>query len=253
MMFVRLRPPDDPHGGIGAARARTDQRHHRTSCATTDLRMNFSSSTPHELWLTVVDHVPPLIVRSRLLGLTSDRALLCTLPEGCDPELFTPGTTCKGRSIFEGETYQFETTIRQNLTSQPGILLDKPARIERHRSRSYPRLRVHISGTIRPLHEKEGILAVVPVIITNLCPTGCQLSVHTEAWPNVATPHVFLSCVLPGIAHRSKIPGSIEWIDPTPELRLGIQFSFSNEHDPAQQDLQRWFTSQQAQLIDTVI
>lgn len=213
----------------------------------------FSGSTPNTLWLTLIDHIPPLIIRSQLLGLTSDRALLCTLPPECDVGLFLPGTRCKARVIFEGETYQFETTIRQNSAQQSRILLHRPLHIEPHRSRGYPRLRVHIPGTLRPIHEKGEILAVLPVIVTNLCPTGCQLALEAETWPTIASLHVLLSCVLPGIAHRSKIPGTIEWIDAAPILRLGIQFHFPPVHEPARQDLHHWFTSQQAQLINTVI
>ncbi|RMH34643.1 MAG: hypothetical protein D6690_10340 [Nitrospirae bacterium] len=220
--------------------------------------MDHSSSAlpgcaPNTLWLTLVDHTPPLIIRSQLLGLTPDRALLCALPQECDLALFVPGTRCKLRALFEGETYQFETTIRQTIARQSHILLHEPAHIEPHHSRGYPRLRVHIPGILRPIREEGEILAVLPVMVTNLCPTGCQLTLQSETWPSISSLSVFLSCTLPGLAHRSKIPGTIEWIDAAPVLRLGIQFQFSPAHEPAWQDLHRWFTSQQAQLINTVI
>jgi hypothetical protein len=63
---------------------------------------------------------------------------------------------------------------------------------------------------------------------------------------------VILTCRLPGIDHMSTFHGRIEWIDPTPELNMGIQFQFASTTEMACRDLEQWFGSQQAKLINTV-
>ncbi|MGB0909780.1 MAG: PilZ domain-containing protein [Nitrospirales bacterium] len=191
------------------------------------------------------------MIRSQLLGLGPDHSLLCALPQEPIAANLTPGTFCKGRSLLDGETYQFETTIQEVLTSSQSLRLNPPDEIRREAARVYPRLPVDLSGTVRPMSDYSKVLAVLPVTISNLCPTGCQLTAPSEAWPTITTMQVILTCQLPEFSHNSKFHGKIEWIDPSSELYLGIQFRFQSEEDAARQDLLRWFTSQQARLINT--
>ncbi|HBP86971.1 MAG TPA: hypothetical protein DD706_04660, partial [Nitrospiraceae bacterium] len=107
---------------------------------------------------------------------------------------------------------------------------------------------VNMTGAVRPLSDKGRILAVLPVQLCNLSPTGCQFRIAPSAWPLVSSAHLHISCRLPGFDHFSKFSASIEWVDPTTELVIGTKFSFSSLQDPANRDVMRWFTSQQASL-----
>ena len=210
------------------------------------------ASSSNTLWLTFPAEPTSIIIRSQLLGLGPDHSLLCALPQNCDLPDLTEGTICKGRSLLDGETYQFETTVQEILASPYSLRLNPPDEIFHQAARVYPRLPVDLSGTVRPLSDHSKVLAVLPVSISNLCPTGCQLTAPPKAWPTVTSMQVLLTCQLPGSSHNSKFHGKIEWIDPTPELHIGLQFWFQSETDVARQDLLRWFTSQQAKIINTV-
>ncbi len=211
------------------------------------------SSSSNTLWLTFPGEPTSMILRSQLLGLGPDHSLLCVLPqEPILPDL-TLGMLCKGRSLLDGDTYQFETTVQEISAQTHTLRLYPPAEITREAARIYPRLPVDLSGTVRPLSDHSRVLAVLPVTISNLCPTGCQLSAPPKAWPTVSSVQVLLTCQLPESSHNSKLHGKIEWLDHSTELHLGIQFQFQSDDDVAKHDLLRWFTSQQAQLIDTVV
>ena len=213
----------------------------------------FLSSTANTLWLTIPTQPTSIIIRSQLLGLGSDHSLLCVLPQELNVPLLRPGTPCKGRSLLDGETYQFETTIQEAVPSTQTLRLYAPEEITREAARVYPRLTVDIAGTVRPLSDHSKVLAVLPVSISDLCPTGCQLTAHDNAWPTVTTVQILLTCQLPESSHNSKFHGKIEWIDPSNALHLGVQFRFASEANVARQDLLRWFTSQRAQIINTTV
>ncbi len=204
------------------------------------------------VWLTFSSDQARGILRCQLLGLGSDHSLICGLPEPHNWDQLKPGTTCRGHTLMEGDTYQFETTVKEIQGNLPALILNRPHKITRRAPRVHPRVPVEISGTIRPMSQEGWILAVLPGTLSNLCPTGCLLQVPEATWPNMATLNVVLSCRLPGLSHTSKFQGWIEWIDPTPDLHMGIQFQFSSPSDVASQDLHRWFHSQQAKLINTV-
>ncbi len=212
----------------------------------------FLSSTSNTLWLTIPTEPTSIIIRSQLLGLGPDHSLLCVLPQELNFPTLRPGTLCKGRSLLDGETYQFETTIQDVAPSTQTLRLHPPEEITREAERVYPRLTVNISGTVRPLSDHSKVLAVLPVSISDLCPSGCQLTAQANAWPTVSTVQVLLTCQLPESSHNSKFHGKIEWIDPSNALHLGIQFRFDSETNVARQDLLRWFTSQRAQIINTI-
>jgi hypothetical protein len=204
------------------------------------------------VWLTITESPSPIILRGQLLGLNPDHSMWCSLPGSFNPSELTPGLGCIGHTLIDGETYQFEATIGTLQLNPPTIHINCPYKITRRTARVYPRLPVTISGTIRPMGQDQHILAVLPTTIHNLCPTGCQLQVGEANWPQGATLNVLLSCQLPSISHASKFQGTIEWIDPTPELQMGIQFQFSSPSDVSHQDLIQWFQSHQAKLINTV-
>ena len=213
----------------------------------------FLSSSSNTLWLTFQSEATPMILRSQLLGLGPDHSLLCSIPSGVTLPDQTVGALVKGRSLFDGETYQFDTSVQEILPGSQSLRLTAPAEISHQVARVYPRLSVEVSGTVRPLSDHAKVLAVLPVTIRDLCPTGCQLTTPAAAWPTVASLQILMTCRLPGSSHNSKFSGKIEWIDPTPELNMGIRFRFQSEDDVARQDLLRWFTSQQAKLINTVV
>lgn len=220
--------------------------------------MNQDSATPllvgqNLVWLTFPNQTPSVILQGQLLGLGSDHSLLCGVPSSIQIHHIHPGLGCKGHTLIEGETYQFEATVRAVQLSPPGILLNRPYKIMRRPPRQYPRVPVSLSGFIRPMADNHRVLAVLPATLIDLCPTGCQLHVEESIWPKLATMDVVITCKVPGISHTSKLPGTIEWIDPSLVLQMGIQFRFSSPDDVACQDLTRWFHSQKAKFIDTVI
>ena len=132
-----------------------------------------------------------------LLGLGPDHSLLCILPEDIDVPELSPDIICKGRSLLDGDTYQFETTIREILPSPSAIRLNAPTKITREIPRTYPRVPVELTGTVRPISDSGRVLAVLPVSLHDLCPTGCQLRVPASTWPDLSIRQVFLSCQLP--------------------------------------------------------
>lgn len=212
--------------------------------------------TPHlalgsnSIWLTIPSTPENLLIRTYLLGLGADHSFLCALPEDQALHCLKAGISCKGRSCIDGETYEFETIIQDILTQPQAIRLAAPQHISRQTPRSFPRLTVNLTGVVRPLSDKGHILAVLPVLLSNLSPTGCQFSVFPSAWPIVSSLHLQISCRLPGFHHQSKFSGSIEWVHPTKELGIGIKFLFASPLDVANQDVMRWYTSQRAHLVD---
>lgn len=211
-----------------------------------------SSSTTNTVWLRLEEEHQSAMLRGHLIGLGSDQSLLCALPAHTTWQQFKPGMTCRGHTLIEGETYQFETTIKEVLLKQGALLLNSPKKITRRAPRIHPRVPVNISGTIRPTNHNGDVLAVLPTTLIDLCTMGCQLVTSEITWPSLATLTVVLTCRLPELDHTSKFHGRIEWIDPTPELQMGIQFEFTSTSDVACRDLERWFGSQQAKLINTV-
>ncbi len=203
------------------------------------------------LWLTISVNPKNLLIKSMLLGLGADHSLLCAIPNDQPLELLATGIPCKGRSYIDGEIFEFETMIQEILSSPPAIRLEAPSKIIRQIPRSFPRLMVDLPGAVRPLSRNGQILAVLPVQLCDLSPTGCQFSVAPSAWPKISALHLYLSCRLPGFDHHTKLHGSIEWVHPTKELFIGIAFIFDADHDIAKQDILRWYTSQQAKLINT--
>jgi len=182
-----------------------------------------------------------------------DHSLLCALPQEAQLPGLAPGAIVKGRSLLDGDTYQFETTVQEISIPSQSLRLNPPENIMHQAARVYPRLTVDVSGTVRPMSDQSKILAVLPVTISDLCPSGCQLTTTANAWPAISSMQVILTCQLPGSSHTSKLFGKIEWIDPTPELHIGVQFRFQSESDVARLDLLQWFTSQRAKLINTVV
>ena len=204
------------------------------------------------LWLKFGAEPSSNMIQSQLLGLGPDHSLLCALPDETDASHLATNTSCKGRSLLDGDTYQFETTIREVLSSPPALLLSAPIKITRQTPRLYPRVPVYFSGTIRPISDSGRILAVLPVTLSDLCPTGCQLRVPASAWPAGSIRQVLLTCQLPDSSHSSRLIGRIEWTAALPDLHLGIKFQFSSNSDGAHRDLDRWFTTQRAKLVNTV-
>ena len=211
-----------------------------------------SPSTVNTVWLRIEDGHHPSMLKGYLIGLGSDHSLLCGLPTCTTWQHLKPGIVCRGHTLLEGETYQFETTIKEVLPDRPALHLHSPKRITRRSPRIHPRIPVDITGTIRPTNQDGAVLAVLPAQLSDLCTMGCQLVTSETTWPSLATLTVILTCRLPGLDHNSKFQGRIEWIDPTPELLMGIQFQFSSTDDVACRDLERWFCSQQAKLVNTV-
>ena len=209
-------------------------------------------SSANTLWLTFFNEPNSFIIRSQLLGLGTDHSLLCALPDNLEPDKIPPGTLCQGRSLLDGDAYQFETAVQEIVPNPPTLRLNPPTKNSRQAARVYPRLPVEFSGTVRPLDEKGQVMAVLPVTLNDLCPTGCQFAVSASSWPSMTTMQVLLSFQFPDSSHSSKLYAHIEWIDPTPELHMGVQFSSSTKNDSARQDLHQWFTSQKAKLINTI-
>jgi PilZ domain len=213
--------------------------------------------TPHlamgsnSIWLTLSSKPEILLIRTYLLGLGADHSLFCALPENQSLDFLKSGISCKGRSCIDGEIYEFETVIQEMLPQPPTIRLAAPQNISRQNPRSFPRLTVNLTGAVRPLSDKGHILAVIPVRLSDLSPTGCQFSVTPSAWPIVSSLQLHISCRLPGFHHQSKFSGSIEWVHPTEELVIGTKFLFASKQDVANQDVIRWYTSQRAHLINT--
>ena len=205
----------------------------------------------NSIWLTLPSKPENLLIRTYLLGLGADHSLLCALPEDQGLEFVKLDIPCKGRSCIDGEIYEFETVIQEMLAQPPAIRLAAPQNISRQHPRLFPRLSVNLTGAVRPLNDKGHILAVLPVRLSNLSPTGCQFGVIPSAWPIVSSLHLHISCRLPGFHHHSKFSGSIEWIHPSKELVIGTKFLFTSSQDVAKQDVTRWYTSQRAHLVNT--
>jgi len=205
------------------------------------------------LWLNIIEDSSSTLLRSQLLGLGPDNALLCTLPEDFDLTHCWDGLPCKGRSLLDGETYQFETTIREVLHEPPVLSLTPPSNIPKAHPRNYPRLPVNLPGTIRPLSDTSQIIAVLPITLNDLCPTGCQIQTPASSWPSITTMQVLITCQLPTASHTSTFHGKIEWLDPGSQVSMGIQFQFSSEKDTASMDVRQWFTSQRATLVNTTV
>jgi len=204
------------------------------------------------LWLTISAGSETVLIRSSLLGLGPDQSLLCAIPEDQSLELLVKGVPCKGRSFIDGEIYEFETVIQEFLTCPPAIRLEAPPNILPQTPRSFPRLAINFPGAVRPLSSNGKILAVLPVQMSDLSPTGCQFNIDPTAWPKASALKLYLSCRLPGFNHQTKFHGSIEWIHPTNELVIGIQFMFGSDTDIAKQDILQWYRSQQATLVNTI-
>ena len=202
------------------------------------------------IWLTIGDHSDPILLQAHLLGLGPDHSLLCGLSSPPDMDHLTVGLPCKGRSCIDGDIFEFESSLQHVRLNPLTLQLEAPSKISKQQPRSLPRLSVSIPGTVRPMSEKGQILAVLPVNLVNLSPTGCQFQVPISAWPVISSLNVQLSCRLPGLHHHSRIKGMIEWVQPIKDLTMGIRFIFKPEHDSSQQDLHRWFTSQKAHLIN---
>ena len=203
------------------------------------------------LWLTISSPPETILIRSSLLGLGPDNSLLCALPKDQPLDLLSKGLPCKGRSYIDGDVYEFETVIQEFLTFPPAVRLEAPPNILRQVPRSFPRLTIDIPGVVRPLSKNGQIFAVLPVQLSNLSPSGCQFSIDPSAWPKVSNLNLFISCRLPGFDHQSKFHGSIEWVQPTNELVMGIKFIFESEKDIAKQDILLWYRSQQANFVNT--
>ena len=215
-------------------------------------------TTPHHLpigsntlWLTIPSTPENLLIQTYLLGLGPDHSLLCALPKDQSLDSFNTGAPCKGRTFIDGEIYEFETVVQEILTHPPALRLEAPLNISRQTPRSFPRLTVDLAGSVRPLNDKGHILAVLPVQLSNLSPTGCQFSISPSAWPIVSSLYLHMSCRLPGFHHHSKFSGIIEWVQPERQLVIGTRFLFESAHDIAKQDVLRWYTAQRANLIDT--
>ncbi|RMH08731.1 MAG: hypothetical protein D6704_02530 [Nitrospirae bacterium] len=203
------------------------------------------------IWLTFPETPQFSILRCQLLGIGADHSLICRVPALKDWNHLQPGMRCRGQTLLEGETYQFETTVQKIHPEQEQLELQPPSQLRHRAPRAYPRVPVEVAGSLRPLSYEGKVLAVLPCLIRDLCPTGCQLTVQENLWPNLATLRIILTCQLPGLTHRSKFFGTIEWIDPLFDLYMGVQFTFASSNDVACQDLLRWFSSQRAKFVDT--
>src|SRR5690606_29728078 len=131
------------------------------------------------------------------------------LPDKEFSECVTSGVSCKGRCCIDGELFEFESKIQEILRHHSVIRLAAPQRITRQAPRSFPRLTVALPGVIRPLHNNGDVLAVLPVQLHNLSPTGCQFSLAPSAWPKMSSGQLHISCRLPGFSHHSKFFGCI--------------------------------------------
>ncbi len=212
---------------------------------------HYLSIGTNAIWLTIPSKPDNLLLQTKLLGLGPDQSLLCALPDSQALSSITPGSPCKGRSHIDGEMYEFETNIQEILVHPPSLRLEAPHQISRQQPRSFPRLSVDLPGTVRPLNDRGSILAVLPIRLENLSPSGCQFSVAPSAWPIVTSLRISLTCRLPESHHLSNFPGSIEWIHPAQELLIGTQFTFSSPEDTRRKDLLKWFSSQRAHFINT--
>ncbi len=207
----------------------------------------------NSVWLTLSSTPNDLLIQTYVLGLGADRSLLCALPENQNLKFLISGTLCKGRSYIDGEIFEFETTIQGILSLPAAIQLAAPQKIARKTPRSFPRLTVNFTGIVRPLSNKSHILAVVPVRIRNLSPTGCQLHTASFAWPTVPSLPLLISFRLPGFHYHSKFSGSTEWVHSGKEIVMGIKFLFSSPQDAPCQDVTQWYRSQRSHLIDTTV
>ncbi len=203
------------------------------------------------IWLTISSSPEQVLIKSSLLGLGTDNSLLCAIPKNQPLDIFAIGLPCKCRSFIDGEIYEFETVIQETLTFPPAIRLKAPAEIVHQIPRSFPRLSVDISGTVRPLNQHGDILSVIPVQLSDLSPTGSQFSIDPSTWPKVSALHLYLHCRLPNFHYHTKFHASIEWIHPTKELMIGIKFLFKSDRDIAKQDILKWYGSQQAHFVNT--
>lgn len=213
--------------------------------------------SPHQaigsnsMWLTFLCTPEPLLIQTSVLGLGADRSLLCALPDRQFPKSVKSGISCKGRCCIDGELYEFETNIQEILRLHSVIRLAAPQHIIRQAPRSFPRLTVALPGVVRPLHDNGHILAVLPVQLNNLSPTGCQFTMAPSTWPKISSGKLHISCRLPGFSHHSRFLGFIEWRYSAKDLRFGLKFLFASPQDPPFQDVNQWYASQQAQLIHT--
>ena len=212
---------------------------------------NYLPIGTNTIWLTIPSKPDNLLIQTRLLGLGPDHSLLCALPDDHFVSALMTGKPCKGRSYIDGDMYEFETIIQEILSHPPSLRLEAPPQISRQHPRTFPRLTVDLAGTVRPLNDRGSILAVLPVRLENLSPTGCQFSVAPSAWPMVTSLRVALTCRLPNSHHISNFPGSIEWVHPGKELLIGTQFRFSSSEDSRRQELLKWYSSQKAHFINT--
>jgi len=212
---------------------------------------SYLATASNRLWLTVAASPDNLLIHTSLLGLGADHSLLCALPEDQPIRSLKPGISCKGRFCLDSEIYEFDTVIHSILSYPPTIRLKAPEIIARQISRSFPRLVVNFSGIVRPLSKSGRIQAVLPVQLSNLSPTGCQFSLDSAAWPLVTSLKLHLNCRLPEFNYHSKFSGFIEWIQPAKELTVGVRFIFQSDQDIAKFDVLRWYTSQQASLVNT--
>jgi len=172
----------------------------------------FFSLGTNPIWLTIGSHPDLILVQARLLGLGPDHSLLCGLPVQPAINLPVTGQSCKGRSYIDGDIFEFETVIQDIRLSPLTLRLEAPTKISKQRPRTLPRLLVSLPGTVRPMNETGHILAVLPVILVNLSPTGCQFQVPISAWPSISSLNIQLSCRLPGLHHYSRIKGRWEFV-----------------------------------------
>lgn len=193
----------------------------------------------------------PLVIHCQLLGIGADHSMVCGVADRSVLSAVEPGHVCRGHTVIDGETYQFETTVHGSQSNPAALILTKPPDISWRQPRYLPRVPLQLTGTIRPVGSDGDVLAVLPARIVDLCPSGCQTVVSGETWPSLATMEVFLTCRLPGSSAASTFQGSIEWLTPSRELHLGIHFHFSSPTDIASQEVTRWFHSQQAKLVNT--
>lgn len=216
--------------------------------------MSVTTSLPlsaNPIWITIAASPDPVLLQARLLGLGPDHSLLCGLPAQPAMEHLTIGLACKGRSYIDGDMFEFESSIQDIRLNPLTLRLEAPTKISKQHPRALPRLSVSLSGTVRPMSETGNILAVLPITIVDLSPTGCQFQAPLSAWPVISSLNIQLSCRLPGLNHYSRFKGLIEWVQPVQDLTMGIRFAFHSDQDTSQLDLHQWFTSQKARLINT--